>query len=109
MLDLHNLPGFDAPCNLPPYRPQALADSLRDFLHIISGEGAGERREYRFACGGGVGVGHGDALGAFPVEDVEDVVVVDGDDADDVQSGLEVGVGAFYPLRYRAGLHQPEN
>lgn len=108
MLHLLYLAGLDRSRHLPPYSTQTFPDILRHHLHIVGLEVAGQRRQDGLACRGGVGIGHGDALRSLPVQNVEDVVVVLGYDADDLHRHIEVGIGAFHALLDRTGIHQPQ-
>ena len=87
MLHLHDISGFDGAGHLPADGPQALADRLRDRLHVVRPEVSRQGGEDGMTGGGGVGIGHRDTFRPLPVEDVEDVVVVGGDDTNDGQGG----------------------
>lgn len=108
MLHLLDLTGFDCPRYLPPYSPETFADLLCHRLHIVGLEVAGKRRQDGLAGRCRVGIGHCDALRSLPVQYVENVVVVDGYDADDGHRHIEVGIGTLHALLDRTGIHQPQ-
>ena len=108
VLHLLDLAGFDGSGNLTPNRPETFPDIFRHRLHIVGLEVAGQCRQDGFPCGGGVGVGHGDALRSLAVKNVDNVVVVGRDDADDLHRHIEVRIRAFHGFLDRSGVHQPQ-
>ena len=103
------LAGLDRPGHLPPYGPQTFPNLFRHRLHIVGLEVARQRRQDGLAGRCRVGIGHCDALRSLPVQNVEDVVVVDGDDPDDAHRHIEVCVGTFHVFLDRSGVHHQKD
>lgn len=68
VLHLHDISGFDGAGHLPADGPQALADRLRDRLHVVRPEVSRQGGEDGLTGSGGVGIGHCDTFRPLPVE-----------------------------------------
>ena len=108
MLDLHDFTGLDRPRYLPPDCPQRLADLLGHRLHVVGLEVTRQSGQDGLAGGRRVGIGHGNALRSLPVQNVEDVIIMRGNDPDNFHRGIEIYVLAFDAFLDRTGVHHPQ-
>ena len=108
VLNLLNFSRRAGACHLPADGPQALADSFRDRLHVVRPEVSRQGGEDGLTGSGGVGIGHRDTFRPLPVEDVEDVVVVGGDDTNDGQGGFIIRIRTLGAFPDCSGIHHPQ-